>query len=163
MGIDRLNRWLTLLANLGVLAGLIVLVLEIQQNRDLAAASLRNDISRRVVETNRTSASETFGPTLFKNETGEALTPYEAFVHQTFLTAALEISENIYYQHQAGLFGSDDEIRSVGAQLVFRMDNPRNYAVYQRYKPMLTSEFVDFVDNLIADQWLSITVTKLGC
>jgi len=32
MELDRLNRWLTLAANIGVLAGIFILVLEIQQN-----------------------------------------------------------------------------------------------------------------------------------
>ena len=35
---DRLNRWLTLAANVGVLAGLIFLVVEIRHTNDLARA-----------------------------------------------------------------------------------------------------------------------------
>ena len=38
MNTDRLNRWLTLAANLGVLAGLIVLIMEIRQSSAIAEA-----------------------------------------------------------------------------------------------------------------------------
>ena len=35
MDLDKLNKWLTLLANFGVVAGLIFLVIEIRQNQTL--------------------------------------------------------------------------------------------------------------------------------
>ena len=37
---DKLNRWLTLTANVGVLVGLVVLIFEVQQNRHLVRAEL---------------------------------------------------------------------------------------------------------------------------
>lgn len=40
MDTDRLNRWLTLGANVGVLVGLFILVLEIQQNNRIGTATL---------------------------------------------------------------------------------------------------------------------------
>jgi len=36
MNTDRVNKWLTLGANVGVLAGLILLVAEIRQNTELS-------------------------------------------------------------------------------------------------------------------------------
>ena len=38
---DRLNRWLTLAANFGVILGIVFVVLEIRQNRDIAMAQVR--------------------------------------------------------------------------------------------------------------------------
>ena len=43
MDSDRLNRWLSLGANIGVLAGIIFLVVEIQQNSDLARMQFADD------------------------------------------------------------------------------------------------------------------------
>lgn len=40
---DRINRWLTLAANFGVIAGLLVLAYEIQQNTNIARASAYRD------------------------------------------------------------------------------------------------------------------------
>ena len=39
MDLDRLNRWLTLLANFGVVAGIVFLAVEIRQNQDLLELS----------------------------------------------------------------------------------------------------------------------------
>jgi hypothetical protein len=43
--IDRVNRWLTLAANLGVMFGLIVLIVEVQQSANLARVSLETERS----------------------------------------------------------------------------------------------------------------------
>ena len=45
--LDRLNRWLTLAANLGVLLGLIMLIVEVRQNAALSRATMeqqKNDV-----------------------------------------------------------------------------------------------------------------------
>lgn len=41
MNVDQLNRWLTLLANVGVIAGIVFLGAELQQNNDLLTAQAR--------------------------------------------------------------------------------------------------------------------------
>ena len=43
MDIEKLNRWLTLGANVGVLAGIIFLALEIQQNSRLARLQFEDE------------------------------------------------------------------------------------------------------------------------
>lgn len=41
MDSDRLNKWLTLGANVGVLIGIILLVIELNQNRDMMRSHLK--------------------------------------------------------------------------------------------------------------------------
>ena len=43
MDTDKFNRWLTLTANLGILIGLVLLIVEIQQNTDLMRAQIAMD------------------------------------------------------------------------------------------------------------------------
>jgi len=43
MEFDRLNRWLALAANLGLLAGLIMVALQLNQTSELARAQLINE------------------------------------------------------------------------------------------------------------------------
>ena len=45
MDTDRISHWLSLAANLGVIAGIAFLVLEIRQNRDIATTQMRLDVS----------------------------------------------------------------------------------------------------------------------
>ncbi len=51
MDTDKLNRWLTLTANVGVLIGLILLLFEIGQNTDLMRAQIAMDRSISQTET----------------------------------------------------------------------------------------------------------------
>lgn len=44
MDTDRLTRWLTLLANIGVIAGIVVLAVEIQQSNRIAIASTEIEV-----------------------------------------------------------------------------------------------------------------------
>jgi len=150
MKIERINPWLNFLSNLGVIAGIVFLAFQIQQDKELAAASLRNDISRQIVDFNQDMASETFGPVLFKAFSGEELSPYEEFVYSRFYTAAFELAENSYFQFKAGLFGNE-EIDSVRQQLVrvFQSEKVRDF--YEGYKSNLTLEFVEFADSTIVE------------
>ena len=41
MGVDKVNRWLTLVANVGIIAGILFLALELHQNNELLEADAR--------------------------------------------------------------------------------------------------------------------------
>jgi hypothetical protein len=41
IGVDRVNRWLTVVANVGVIAGILFLALEVRQNNELLEADAR--------------------------------------------------------------------------------------------------------------------------
>ena len=53
MNSDRLNRWLTLGANLGVLVGIILILAELNQNSDLMRAQMTQARGDNVIETYR--------------------------------------------------------------------------------------------------------------
>ena len=50
MKVEHLNRWLRLAANLGVLAGIALLVFELGQNREMMRAQTRNEVAAQIVE-----------------------------------------------------------------------------------------------------------------
>lgn len=47
MNLETINKWLTLLANLGVLAGIVFLSLEISQSNRIAIQDARSDLTER--------------------------------------------------------------------------------------------------------------------
>ena len=78
MDTDKVNRWLTLGANLGVLAGIILLVVELEQNREMMRAQTRNAISSKLTEIQMTVASNPqLADLLARARSGEDLTPGE--------------------------------------------------------------------------------------
>ncbi len=49
----RLNRWLTLGANIGVLIGLLLLILELRQNHEIMRAQIKHDLAMGLVTVTR--------------------------------------------------------------------------------------------------------------
>ena len=47
---DRINRWLTLGANIGVLIGIVVLTIEIAQNTDMMRAQMAQERANQIVQ-----------------------------------------------------------------------------------------------------------------
>ncbi len=45
MNTEALNRWLTLTANVGVIAGIVFLAVEIRQNTDMMRAQTRSSVT----------------------------------------------------------------------------------------------------------------------
>ena len=93
MNIDSVNKWLTLVANFGVIVGIIFLAIEVNQNNQLMEAearSLRNSStadSYFLVAKNSDIAS-----ILLKDLKNEVLTELENFRIQAFWIQAIDTS-----------------------------------------------------------------------
>ena len=133
MDSDRLNSWLTSLANIGVLVGLAVLVLEIRQNNELTMAQIEQTRSDAFVSWQQELAlSDHLAPLLAKTERllidtyGEPDDSVDAAMIQEWITNVLDILEpvdqirltsyvtrsywdyeNVYFQYRRGLVSED--------------------------------------------------------
>ena len=112
MNADRVNSWLTLGANIGVLIGIILLLVELDQNRDLTRAQLHQDRSDAWVANRFARAdSEFLSPILAKVyaagfpeniEAMDGLSPVElSRMHDLFGAFAGDY-DNLYFQYQRG-------------------------------------------------------------
>ena len=50
MNADKVNRWLTLGANIGVFVGIILLIIVLDLNRDMIRAQTRSQVSVQIAE-----------------------------------------------------------------------------------------------------------------
>ena len=106
---ERLNRWLTLGANLGVLIGILLLVFELNQNRDLVRAQIRNELSQGVIDLLRSRAeNEQLADILFRAENGEELSPLESSRYTHFHRAFFRYVANVHYQYRQGLYDDSE-------------------------------------------------------
>ena len=106
---DKVNRWLTLGANIGVLIGIILVIVELDQNREMVRAQTRNDISQQLANRLLTVASDSqLASVKRRAEAGEELTADEE--HQYFLlfVANMRDWENMHYQHRHGTFDKSE-------------------------------------------------------
>lgn len=112
MNTDSLNKWLTLSANVGVVIGLVLLLIELNQNSDLLRAQIHQSTSDAHVWMKETDAnSEYLLPALEKfrlaggtnnPDAMDSLTPIEAARVRLSMEAAHQDYDNLFYQYQRG-------------------------------------------------------------
>ncbi len=117
MNADNVNKWLTLSANIGVVFGLILLLIELDQNNNLVRAQIHKARSDEHVAYRMESAdSEFLLPARLKFETAggfgnsnsmNELTPEEALRIKELLTALHQDYDNLFYQYRQGFLDEE--------------------------------------------------------
>ena len=118
MNTDQINGWLSLLTNVGVLIGIVLLVLELNQNEELTRAQIHAMRAEAKAERQMTLANSgeisriaqtAFAAGFPANPDGlAALTAEDRFRFAGFLQGLKEAVGNWHYQCQQGLL--DDEL-----------------------------------------------------
>ena len=108
MKADEINRWLTLGANLGVLIGIFLLVVELDQNRQIMRAQIRNDISQQISDRLLEQSQLQLVSLWRRAGSGEELSEDESQQHFISRSAGLGDWENIHYQFRQGMFDEEE-------------------------------------------------------
>lgn len=104
-----LGQTITIVANLGVIAGIILLAFELQQNNDLLEAQARASRAQVRIDAYDIGASNSdLVRTGIKEQNGETLTEYDRAILQSAARAMLTRWQYAYGEWQAGLLGDDD-------------------------------------------------------
>ncbi len=100
MKITGTDKWLNLIANLGVLVGIGVLAYEIQQNTVATQLEVASNFQSSFSEIEMLIAEDSqFAELLFKARTGAELVPQEQFRIATFYGNALRTWQNVHFQY----------------------------------------------------------------
>jgi len=100
---DRLNRWLTLVANFAVVAGIIFLALELRQNNDLLEAQARATLTaNRLDHIDRLLLPEN-SAIIVKANSGQTLTEDELFRFERLKHALFVSWESSIREYREGL------------------------------------------------------------
>ena len=106
-----LAQTLGVLANLGVLAGILLLAYELNQNREMMQAQTRHDISSEFVGLMISVASdEQLANLVRRGDLGEDLSPDEQYRYERYTRGMFRYWENVHYQYRLGLY---DELEFV--------------------------------------------------
>lgn len=102
---EHLSRWIALGANVGVLAGLILVILQLNQNERMIRAQTRHEmahgISTLLIES---AADEHLNQALYRGNHGEPLSPEDANAYYTYRNALMRYWEDVHYQYRMGLY-----------------------------------------------------------
>ena len=102
-------RWLALAANVGALIGLVLVVVQLQQNRELMRAEIRHELAMGIVELLTTpAANPQLASILRRGALGEPLTPDEQFQFTLRSNALLRYWEDVHYQYRQGLYDESE-------------------------------------------------------
>lgn len=108
---DRVNRWLTLAANLGVLLGLIVLIIEVRQNASLTRAAMDQQKNNFLAEIELNIAKPEMSAIWVKAiRTPEALSDTEVQAAGSILVSVMLQWDQMFMMRDAGLI-SDARVR----------------------------------------------------
>ncbi len=149
---DRLNRWLTLGANLGVLVGILLLILELGQNREMMRAQTRHELAMGIVDLLLTPASnEQLADLMYRAKSGEEMTPTELYQFRLRTNAVFRYWEDVHYQYRVGLYDDIEFGKQRDAWKAYFVNFSRAEQYWCQVRSLYSPEFASELDSLIAN------------
>jgi hypothetical protein len=153
MDSDHLNKWLTLAANVGVIAGIVFLALELRQNNELLEAETRAAANIRLTATPAMISTDIdLADVLVRAKNGEALSESEELRVIAFNVMRLRGQEAFFGEYQKGtveLIPIDDWRRRFHSEL---FGAPAQSETWSKTKSYFGDDFVQFIENEIIDR-----------
>ncbi len=152
MDSDRANQWLTLGANVGVLIGIVLLVVELDQNREMMRAQTRHQIAQSIIDIQTADAANPqLMDVLVRAESGEELTTAEDWQYKARTNALFRYWENVHYQYRQGLYDEAEfssQIATWGRVLTNFSHIRRNWCAFRSdYSADFAAELDSIVKN----------------
>lgn len=152
MKANRLNQWLALAANLGVLVGIMLLVYELNQNQEFMRAQTRHQLAMGFVEFSLNIALNEHLADIVVRAHGEGqLTPTEDTQYLNLSVATLLFWQSFHYQYRTGLIDEVSFNNQVGMLHGLLGSGGPTIAIYCNLRENLSPEFVIFVNGLFED------------
>ena len=105
---DRLNRWLTLAANLGVIVGLLILIVEVRQNADLTRAQMESGRNNLLAQIELSLAQPEIASAWVKSiRAPESMTDVEVRTVESHLVAVMLQLDHMFNMEKIGLVSRD--------------------------------------------------------
>ena len=148
---EDLDRWLSLLANFGVIAGIVFLAIEIRQNTEMVQSQTRDSITEKQIAIFEWFATST--ENIRVREKGDRLgldpgSPEESQYHW-MIAGNLRLWENEWYQYQQGLFEPEEFEPRVYIWKRMINDAPGIRKVWEMQKGAYSPGFKALIDSLI--------------
>lgn len=158
MDADKVNRWLTLAANIGVLTGIILLIVELDQNREMLRAQTRNDISRHISDhLSLLGSDEKLTNLMSRAEAGKELSLIEERQQFLLFTSNKRMWENVNYQYRHGTF-SEEEYRAEKQTWRFLINKDKSFARNWCHMRMnYSAQFVAEIESLMNEDICATT------
>jgi len=147
---EGVNRWLTLGANVGVLIGIILLSVELSQNRTTMRAQTRHELSTDIVELfSLVAANEQLASVRRRADAGESLTADESYQYAIITRAFFRYWEDVHYQFRQGLYDEIEFSRQRDAWKSYAAESSALVDWWCRNRSTFSSDFVSDFDSIL--------------
>lgn len=145
MNLENLNKSLSLLANIGVVLGLIFLAFELQQNTSLSKASAYRDTIQEIADWREFIAEPQINECYAKYQRDgfDSVAGTECGIVNLPINNIIGIYETAFYDHQYGFIGDSEWSR-------LRSGGCRHYRITQESGfelGFITEEFKEYLDT----------------
>jgi hypothetical protein len=152
MNSEKINSWLSLAANIGVVVGLLLLIVEINQNTEMMRSQmnqLRADSA--MSQQHAYFNSEHLPAIMTKISNREELTPEENRRYRSYFRSFHRGQDNNLWQYNQGFLGENIPRSVEGAVRGIVGMNEFTLATWDAQKHGYTDEYVAFVEEAISD------------
>lgn len=142
-----------ILANVGVLLGIILLVYELDQNRDMMRAQIRNEISRSAMDLLAdTATSKPLAAIMVRVNAGEELSPEENYMFINRAELSFRLWENTSYQNRQGMFDATEYSGNLATISDVLSTNPALVDYWCERRQRFSAPFMAEIDAMPAMQ-----------
>jgi hypothetical protein len=146
------NRWVELVANIGIIGGLLLVGAQMKQSSDLQRLQMLHEESRATVEIELAMLGENPAEVWTKSlQSPRELSLEERRIMDSYFYIFAEQLRAAYVLHQEGLLESGEWQRRVLIDASYFFGNPYGQAWWQNFKADMTypQELISFIDNVI--------------
>ena len=150
MNVDRLNQFLQIGANIGVLLSIAFLAFELGQNRDMIRAQTRHDLASGITDLLIAEASDdALLDLIVRSDQSLEISAVERLKVDLFRNARFRYWEDMHYQYRTGLYDEIEfstQIEAIRSTLAVARSMVEYWCrTRNRYSP----EFAEEIDSLL--------------
>jgi hypothetical protein len=147
---ENLHRWLTLLANLGVLVGIILVAVELRQNLTAVRAQTRHDVASGFIDFMNTLAQdEQLASLRRRGDAGEEMSVDDSYRYGAFTRGLFRYWENVHYQYRNGLYDDTEFMKQRAAWRSHAASSPGIVSWWCVHRSGFSSDFAAEYDRLL--------------
>ena len=152
MNANNVNKWLTLSANIGVVIGLVLLIVEISQNTEMMRAQINQSRTDTAMSEQQAIFNSDYIPALLaKRDRGEPYSDEEMIRYTTIFRSGNRNQDNNLWQYDQGFLGENIPRSIRGFARAVIGGSEIGIKTWDSQKYSYTDEYVAFVEEAIAD------------
>jgi len=152
MSAEKVNRWLSLGANIGVVIGLVLLIIEIGQNTEMMQAQINQSRTDTAISEQQAVFNSDYIPALVaKRDKGEPFSEQEMIRYRTYFRSGNRNQDNNLWQYNQGFLGENIPRSIRGFARTVIGGSEIGIKTWDSQKYSYTDEYVAFVEEAIAD------------